>query len=832
MGIWILAAVVALLALMLFEAAGVLWGAALAIWLVFAYATGLLAWLPALLLLALFGLPLLLLASKPLRRSLLTPHVLGLFKRVLPTMSDTERDALEAGTTWWDADLFSGKPDWNKLLALPAPSLSVEEQAFLDNEVTQLCEMVNDWESTEVWQGLPPQAWQFAKDKGFLGMIIPKQYGGKEFSAYMHSQVVMKLSTRCSALAVQVMVPNSLGPAELLLHYGTDEQKNYYLPRLAAGTDVPCFALTSPYAGSDAAAIPDVGVVCKGMFEGRETLGLRLNWSKRYITLGPVASLLGLAFRAVDPDKLLGQQSDLGITCALIPTSHEGVVIGRRHQPLNAVFQNGPTSGTDVFIPMQWLIGGQPQIGKGWRMLMECLAAGRAISLPSSNVGMAKLAVRGTSAYAAIRRQFRTAIGKFEGVQEALARMGGNLYMMDATRKLSALAVDLGEKPAVISAIAKYHVTERGRVVVNDGMDILGGKGICMGPSNFLARAYQQIPIAITVEGANILTRCLIIFGQGAIRAHPYVLKEMHATTETDRRKAIDDFDRAFFSHVGFVCANAARSLCYGLTGAVFAPAVHAAAPAMQQYYRAVDRLSTAFALLTDFSMFVLGGSLKRRERISARLGDILSQMYLISATLKRYEDDGRPEDDAPYVHWSVQDALNKAQRALIGVLDNFPNRAVAVAMRVLMFPFGMPYKEPSDALGGAVADAMQTDGDSRERLLADCFVADDISDPIACGEMAFTLLPQVEAIEHRFKPAIHSGALAPIPQSLVEMQEWVAGAASSGLITAEERHLMSDFARFADVSIHVDDFSQDLDAAVNAGKRHLMAERREAVEA
>nr|WP_317205225.1 acyl-CoA dehydrogenase [Janthinobacterium sp.] len=770
--------------------------------------------------LAVLGLPALLLACGPLRRSLLSPYLLDLFKRVLPSMSDTERDALEAGTTWWDADLFSGRPDWDKLLKLPKPTLSADEQAFLGNEVGHLCELVDDWETSQVTQGLSAKAWQYARDQGFLGMIIPKQYGGKGFSAYMHSQVVMKLSTRCSALAVSVMVPNSLGPAELLLHYGTEAQKDYYLPRLAAGIEVPCFALTSPYAGSDAAAIPDVGVVCMGSFEGRETLGLRLSWSKRYITLGPVASLLGLAFRVVDPDALLAPGTPLGISCALIPTSHAGVVIGRRHWPLNAVFQNGPTSGSEVFIPMEWLIGGQERIGQGWRMLMECLAAGRAISLPSAGVGTAKLAVRGTSAYAAIRRQFKTSIGKFEGVQEALARMGGNLYMMDATRKLSALAVDLGEKPAVISAIAKYHVTERGRAVVNDGMDILGGKGICLGPSNFLGRAYQQLPIAITVEGANILTRCLIIFGQGAIRAHPFVLREMRATTEPDRRAALLEFDDAFFGHVGFVCANAARALCYGLSGALLAPEARAAAVEMLRYYRAVDRLSTAFALLTDMSMFVLGGTLKRRESISARLGDILSQLYLITATLKRYEDDGRQAEDAVYVHWSVQDALHRAQGALIGVLENFPNRALALALRLTLFPFGLPHRAPSDALGRGVATAMQTAGAGRERLLADCFVADSISDPIACGEMAFALLPQVVEVERRFKPAIHSGALAPIPQSLLEMQQWVAGAAADGLITAEERYALSDFARFTDVCIHVDDFPQDLNAAADAAKR------------
>ncbi|MFS2002455.1 acyl-CoA dehydrogenase [Duganella sp. CT11-25] len=772
------------------------------------------------------------LAIPALRRSLVTPHIFALFKRILPAMSDTERDALEAGTTWWDADLFSGRPDWDKFLKLPRPTLTAEEQSFLDNEVKHLCELVDDWEATQVWQGLPAPAWQYARDKGFLGMIIPKLYGGKAFSAYMHSQVVMQLSTRCSALAVQVMVPNSLGPAELLLHYGTDQQKDYYLPRLASGAEIPCFALTSPYAGSDAAAIPDTGVVCMGQFEGRETLGLRISWDKRYITLGPIATLLGLAFRVVDPDRLLPPDATPGITCALIPTTHPGVVIGRRHWPLNAVFQNGPTSGKDVFIPMEWIIGGPTQIGKGWRMLMECLAAGRAISLPSASVGTAKLAVRGTSAYCAIRRQFKTAIGKFEGVQEALARMGANLYMMDATRKLSALAVYLGEKPAVISAIAKYHVTERGRAVVNDGMDILGGKGICMGPGNFLARAYQQIPIAITVEGANILTRCLIIFGQGAIRSHPYVLREMRATAEADRRKGEHDFDAAFFGHVRFVCANAVRALWYSLTGGLSAPVPERAADDMAAYYRAVGRLSTAFALMTDMSMFVLGGELKRRERISARLGDALSLMYLVSATLKRYEDEGRQEADAVYVHWSVQDALNKAALALDGVLENFPNRPAAVLARLLTFPFGLPWAPPSDDLGAAVANAMQTPGASRERLLADSYLADDLRDPVACGELAFALLPMVESIEHRLKPVFRSGELESVPQSLPEMERWITQVAALGLLTPEERRAMSDFARFTDLSVHVDDFPADLNATADAEKRRRMATQPRTVEA
>ncbi len=813
MAIWILAAVIAMLVGMYFEASGKWWLSGIGAWLFLGVITDTLNGTVAILLALIVGLPAVVLAYGPLRRALLTPTIFNVFKRILPVMSDTERDALEAGTTWWDADLFSGKPDWHNLLKTPAPVLTPEEQAFLDKEVEVLCAMVDDWETTQVWQDLSPQAWQYIKDKGFLGMIIPRQYGGKQFSAYMHSQVVMKLSTRCSALAVSVMVPNSLGPAELLLHYGTEEQKNHYLPRLAAGLELPCFALTSPYAGSDAAAIPDIGIVCKEQFEGKDTLGLRVTWSKRYITLGPIASLLGLAFHAHDPDHLLGNEEELGITCALIPTSHPGVVTGRRHWPLNAVFQNGPTSGDNVFIPMDWIIGGQAQIGKGWRMLMECLAAGRAISLPSTNVGMAKLAVRGVGAYAAIRRQFKTAIGKFEGVQEALARMGGNLYLMDAARRLSACAVDMGEKPAVVSAIVKYHVTERGRAVVNDGMDILGGKGICMGPGNFLARAYQQVPVAITVEGANILTRCLIIFGQGAIRSHPYVLKEMHATRETDQQRALHDFDAAFFDHAGFVFGNLARALVHGFSGALLAPAPQAAAPELQRHYRAVSRLSAAFALLTDLSMFTLGGELKRRERLSGRLGDVLSQLYLVSAVLKRFEDDGRPVADLPYAHWAIQDALARAQQAIIGVLENFPNRAVAILARIVIFPLGLSYRNPSDALGSQVAEAMQTAGDSRNRLLADSFVHDNGNDAIAGLEQAFILLPRVEAIEKRLKPAIHDGTLLPVPQSLVLLKDWATKAAIKGLITPTEHETITSFARTADRAVQVDDFAQDFDA-------------------
>src|SRR5436190_17214383 len=608
-----------------------------------------------------------------IRRKLVTDRILSVYRRILPDMSQTEKEAIDAGTVWWDADLFSGKPEWEKLLAVPEPRLSPEEQAFLDGPVEELCAMCDDWEITHEHQDLPPHVWQFIKDKGFLGMIIPKQYGGMGFSALAHSAVVMKLSTRSAAAAISVMVPNSLGPAELLLHYGTDEQKNHYLPRLAKGLEIPCFALTSPEAGSDAASIPDYGIVCKGTYQGKEVLGMRVTWDKRYITLGPVATLLGLAFRLYDPEKLLGEKEDLGITCALVPTNHPGVNIGRRHLPLNAVFQNGPNSVKDVFMPIDWIIGGKDYAGKGWMMLMGCLAAGRSISLPTSSVGGAKGLSRITGAYARVRSQFKTPIGKLEGVEEALGRIAANTYLMDATRIMTAGAVDLGEKPAVISAIAKYHMTERARKIVDDSMDIHGGKGICLGPNNWVGRGYQVIPVGITVEGANILTRTLIIFGQGAIRCHPYVLREMRAAKEIEGKAASIEFDDAFTSHIGHTISNGVRAWVFGLTRSSFAPTPKNGSPDTRHYFKHASRLSAAFAFLADVSMMAMGGALKRKEKISGRLGDVLSMMYLVSATLKRYEDDGRLREDLPLVRWVVRDALYHAQQAIDQVLSNFP---------------------------------------------------------------------------------------------------------------------------------------------------------------
>ena len=746
-----------------------------------------------------------------LRRKLISDSVLAMFRKVLPAMSQTERDAIEAGTVWWDGDLFSGRPDWQRLLDTPIPKLTDDEQRFLDHDVEELCAMVTDWETTNVHRDLPPAVWQFIKDRGFLGMSIAKEYGGLGFSAFAHSQVMTKLSTHSGTVSVTVMVPNSLGPGELLAHYGTEEQKRHFLPRLAKGLELPCFALTNPVAGSDAASIPDYGIVCWGEHEGQRVLGLSVTWDKRYITLGPVATLLGLAFRAFDPDHLIGDREDIGITCALIPTTHPGVVIGRRHMPLNAVFQNGPNSGKDVFIPMDWVIGGQPMLGRGWRMLMECLAAGRGISLPSSATGMAKLAVRAVGGYSRVRQQFKTPIGRFEGIEEALTRMGGNLYMMDATRALTAAAIDLAQKPAVISGITKLHLTERGREVVNDAMDVVGGKGICMGPSNFIGAAYMQIPVAITVEGANILTRSLIVFGQGAIRCHPYVLKEIEATRETDREKASIDFDAALFGHVRFTLSNLARTFVMGLTGAHFVRVPAGIAPETRRYYQQLTRFSAAFALLADLAMGSLGGTLKRKEKLSARLGDILSLMYLCSATLKRFEDEGRQHADAPLMHWAIWDAMFKAQNAFEGVISNFPNRFVAWLMGAAAFPLGRPYVVPPDKLGQRVARILIEPSATRDRLTAGMYLGHAADDPVAQIERALAATVAAEPAEAKLRLAMKSGRFDGKQPPGAGFAALVARAQAAGVITAAEAEAVLHAHDLTEIVIRVDDFAQDL---------------------
>jgi len=650
-----------------------------------------------------------------MRQQFISMPLLTLFKKIMPQMSETEQQAIDAGTTWFEADLFRGNPNWTKLHNYPQPRLSAQEKAFLEGPVEEVCAMVDDWQTTHEIADLSPEVWQFLKDNKFFAMIIKKQYGGLEFSAFAQSRVLQKLTGVSSVLASTVGVPNSLGPGELLQEYGTKEQQDYYLPRLAKGEEIPCFALTSPEAGSDAGAIPDTGVICRQTFEGEKVLGMKLNWDKRYITLAPIATVLGLAFKLEDPENLLGDKVELGITCALIPTHIEGVTIGRRHFPLNVPFQNGPTQGKDVFVPLDYIIGGKEMAGHGWRMLVECLSVGRAITLPSNSTGGVKTTALATGAYSRIRRQFKLPIGKMEGIEEALARIGGNAYLMDAVTTLSTGAVDLGEKPSVISAIAKYHLTEKMRSSIIDAMDIHGGKGICMGPSNYLARGYQGAPIAITVEGANILTRSLIIYGQGAIRCHPYVLAELEAANESNTEQALNDFDHALFGHIGFSISNISRSLWCSFTSARFLPAPFN--DQTKRYYQLLTRFSSNLAMLSDIAMLSLGADLKRKERISARLGDVLSHLYLASACLKRFNDEGRKTDDLPLLQWAVEDSLYNIQQAINELLINFPSRWIAHTLRVIIFPFGTWLTKPSDNLDHQVAKLLQTPSEARDRL-------------------------------------------------------------------------------------------------------------------
>ncbi|MCB1624766.1 MAG: acyl-CoA dehydrogenase, partial [Pseudomonadales bacterium] len=702
----------------------------------------------------------------------------------------------------WDGELFTGAPKWDKLLASKAPRLTSEERAFLDGPCEELCRMVDDFDVTHYRADLSPRAWEFLKTKGFFAMIIPKRYGGLEFSAYAHSCVLAKLSSRSALLSSTTAVPNSLGPAELLNHYGTEEQKNYYLPRLASGEEVPCFALTGPRAGSDAASLPDTGVVCKGTWQGQEIVGLKLNFSKRYITLAPVATVIGLAFRMFDPDKLLGGKNDIGITCALIPRGTTGITIGRRHFPLNVPFQNGPIQGKDVFVPLDFIIGGQKMAGQGWRMLVEQLSVGRCISLPSNATGGAKAGIWASGAYTRIRRQFNMPVGKFEGVEAVLARMVGLTYTMDAARSVTAGAIDGGEKPSVPSAMLKYHVTEMGRQIANDAMDVHGGKGICMGPRNYLARNYQVIPVAITVEGANILTRSLMIFGQGAIRCHPFVLKEMHAARNPDRKQGVDDFDRALFGHMGFAISNAVRSLVMALTHARFTR-VPDVGPT-KRYYQHVVRFSASFAFAVDVAMLTLGGYLKKKENLSARLGDVLSAMYLASMVLKHYENQGRQEADLPIVEWACRHQLYQAQQALHGFLRNFPNRLLAGAMAVLIFPRGLSYSAPSDRQGRKLAEAILYPTETRQRLCEDIYTTLEPNNPLGLLQEALVLAEQAEPLQKKIRVEGEKTGRV----TALDVPGQITQSLALGIISETEATFLRDYDRKIMELISVDDFS------------------------
>lgn len=747
-----------------------------------------------------------------LRRTLITGPMFDWFRKILPPISDTEREAIDAGTVWWDGELFSGRPDWDKLLAYPPARLTEEERAFLEGPAERLCAMVDDWQVGQRMD-LPEEVWAYIKEQGFFALIIPKEYGGKGFSAYAHSQIVMKLATRSGDLASTVMVPNSLGPAELLLHYGTEDQRNRYLPRLAKGEEIPCFALTGPYAGSDAGAMHDTGIICRGQWQGEEVLGLRLNWEKRYITLGPVATLLGLAFKTYDPDHLLGEREELGISLALIPTELPGVEIGRRHVPLGAAFMNGPNSGKDVFVPLGFIIGGQDMIGKGWMMLMNCLSVGRSISLPAVGTSAAKATGYASGRYAQVREQFNVPLAAFEGIQEALARIAGNAWLMDSARVLTANAVDLGEKPSVLSAVLKYHLTERGRECIAHAMDIHGGKGIIMGPKNYLARSWQAAPIFITVEGANILSRNLMIFGQGAIRCHPYVLKEMELASAQDQDAARLAFDGLLLRHVGFAVGNAASTFVLSLTFGLLGQAPGRGL--LPGYFRKLNRLAAAFALLADLSMMLLGGDLKRRERLSARLGDVLSYLYLGSAALKRYHDLGYPESQEALLRWSLEESLAEAEKALEGILGNFPNRVLGCALRVLVFPFGRRHKGPSDALDEQVAEVLgRPDGDpALEQLVEGCYRPQDPQDAVGALRHAYDLLQASRDTARKLQNALKDGRVVPKAG-----ENPIDAALAAGALEPGEAQRLQEAEQARRAVIDVDDYAKE-DLQLEAGK-------------
>ncbi|ENM3752384.1 acyl-CoA dehydrogenase [Vibrio cholerae] len=739
-----------------------------------------------------------------LRRKWISDPAFKMFKKVLPPLSQTEKEAMEAGSVWWDGELFSGKPDFTKLHHYPKPTLSAEEQSFIDNELETLLAMLDDYKIVKQDRDLPKEVWDYLRKERFFSLIISKEYGGREFSALANSTIVSRIATRSISTAVTVMVPNSLGPGELLSHYGTQEQKDYWLPRLADGTDIPCFALTGPEAGSDAGSIPDQGVVCYGKHEGKDVLGIRLSWNKRYITLAPVATVLGLAFKLSDPEHLLGDKEDIGITCALIPASHEGVEIGERHDPLGLAFMNGPTRGQDVFIPMDWLIGGADYAGKGWRMLVECLSAGRGISLPALGTAIGHLTARTTGAYGYVRKQFGMSIGKFEGVAEAMGRIGGLTYLLEATRTLTTTSLDLKEKPGIVTAIAKYHMTEIARTILNDAMDIHSGRAIQDGPMNYLATHYLGVPVAITVEGANILTRNLMIFGQGATRCHPYVLKEMEAAANPDQQEGAKAFDELLFKHIAHATKNSFGALFAALTGSRFIKA-NMSGPT-QDYYKQMTRLSRALAVSADVAMLTLGGELKRKEMISARLGDALSYLYMGSAVLKKYEDEGRHQADLDYVHYAMHYCLHHAAKSLNQAYRNYPVTGVGAILKGLLFPLGNHFAPPSDELAVKLAESLMTPGAHRDRLTALCYIGKGEDDSVGLMEKAFLAMYSVKGLERKLQQGVKEGKVA--RKGL--LVDRLAQAEQAGVLSADEVASILAAEKLRSRAIQVDHFSHD----------------------
>ncbi len=750
---------------------------------------------------ALLALGLGALSIPDVRRRAVTKPAYSALREVIPSVSKTEREALEAGTVGWDAELFSGRPDWRKLRELAPPDLSAEERAFLDGPTEQLCKRLDDWSIRHTHKEIPADIWAFLGEHGFFGMLISKQHGGLGFSPQAQSLVIGKVSSRSPDAATLVMVPNSLGPGELIEKYGTQEQKDRYLARLAKGEEIPCFALTGPASGSDAAAMRDVGFVCKRQFEGKETLGIALTWDKRYISLGPKATLLGLAFRLFDPDGLLGKGEDIGITLALVPTDHEGVEIGRRHLPCGAAFPNGPNWGRDVFIPLDWVIGGKEGAGQGWRMLMECLSAGRAISLPASSAAGAKAMLRVSSAYGQIRKQFGLPIAMMEGIEEPLARLVEQAYVLEAGRAVTASMVAGGEKPAVISALLKYQSTERLRDCVNDALDIHGGRGVCDGPTNYLQGAFQMVPVSITVEGANILTRTLITFAQGALRSHPYLYREIQALQDENEAAGLAAFEAAFNTHVAWSLSNMVGALLHNLSFGAFASAP-AHAGKTRRHYRQLWRSSRSFALAADLSVALLGGGLKTRQRITGRLADALSEVYLLSCLLKRFEDDGEPAQDLDIVDYCAANCLYRFEQAMRGVVDNFPIRPAGWAMRVLLFPFGARRRPAPDRLGKAVVRLAIEPGAVRDRLTRDIFITDDPADPLGLLEHTLRKVVASQQADRKLERAVRKGVVR-----RTHTNDWIAEAEGKGILTAEEAKALQEVKALVDKVIAVDDF-------------------------
>ena len=787
--IWLWAAVAALLALLATSGflvdGGFSWPEA--------SLTTVLAFVPAAVL-GLFSVP-------ALRRAVLVEPAFGIIRKTLPTVSDTEQQALEAGTVGWDAELFSGTPDWSKLRAVPPIVLTEEEKAFIEGPTEDLCRMIDDWQIRHNEREIPERIWKFVSDHGFLGMLISREHGGLGFSAQAQSLILGKVASRSAEVATIVMVPNSLGPGELIEKYGTDQQKHHFLPRLAKGLEVPCFGLTGPTSGSDAATMRDVGVVAKGQHEGKDVLGIRLTWEKRYITLGPKATLLGLAFRLLDPDNLLGKGEAPGITVALVPTSHKGVNIGRRHLPCGSSFPNGPNWGEDVFIPMDWVIGGEKMVGQGWRMLMECLSAGRSISLPSSSAAGAKAMLRFTTAYSRIRKQFHLPIGRMEGIEEPLARIVESAYVLESGRAVTAAMVARGEKPSVISALLKYQSTERLRKCVDAAMDIHGGKGICDGPSNYLQSAYQMVPVGITVEGANILTRSLITFAQGALRAHPYLYSEISACQDTDRKKGQAAFEKAFLAHLSFSLSNCFGALFHNLTGAMFAP-VPPNASGTAEWYRQLYRASRNFALVADMTVGLLGGGLKTKQKLTGRMADALSEIYLLSCSLKRFEDDGKPSADRLILDHAAKNHLHRFQEALRGTIDNFPVGWARPLMRVLVFPFGARFKPASDAEGKRIVNLVLEPGDARDRLTRYMFVSRDPNDPTGLLEHTMAKVIAAEDAEKKLERAVRKGEVGRF-----HGRNWFKEAEAKGVISASEAEALAEVEELVSRVIAVDHF-------------------------